>query len=273
MKSAHRKVVLAVFLLGCLVELGHMGMKHQDKSDSAKANSTASFEKEQLVVENGAPASAIAKKRPAASRSRILDARLLQGATFLTVATTVDVEVFKSEHPVFEIVGESQAFIDSIKADVAEGNLILSHELSSPLNLKCGSTPVSTVSTGRSLVINVRTESKALPCALVRIGVSQVPDIMVKSSGDVKVMGVAQERLALNIYGAGDISADGKVKELSIQIHGSGDVNTTKMSADKVSILSQGSGDVTVMASGRLQSKLQSSGDITAMGRPNSPQG
>jgi len=272
-RSAHRKVVLAVFLLGCLVEPGHMGMKHQDKNDSDKANSTASFEKEQSVAENGAPAWAIAKKRPTASRSRILDARLLLGATSLTVATIVDVEVFKSEHPVFEIVGESQAIIDSIKADFAEGDLILSQELSSPPNLKCESTPVSTDSTGRSLVINARTESKTLPCALVRIGVGKFPDIMVKSSGDVEVMGVDQERLALNVYGAGDISADGKVGELLIQIHGSGDVNTTKMSADKVSIFSQGSGDVTVMGNGRLQWKLQGSGDITAMGRPNSPQG
>lgn len=270
-RSTHRKVILAVFLLGCLVGLGHMGLKHQAKSDSARANRTAPFEKEQSVAGNGASASAMAKKRPVALPSRIMDVRSLQSVTSLTLATIVDVEVFKSEIPVFEIVGESQAFIDSIKADFADGNLLLSHELSSPLTLKCGSTPVSMDSTGRSVVINVQSKTESVPCALVRIGVRKVPDIMVKSSGDVKVMGVDQERLALNIYGAGDISADGKVRELLIRIQGSGDVNTTKMSADKVSILSQGSGDVTVVASDRLQSKLEGSGDITVTGNPVNP--
>lgn len=266
MRSAYCKVILAASLVGSLTGFGCIGVIHQGNKASS-----AEFEEGQSAAGN-AITPETPRIRSMANPSRIMDARVLQAVTSLTVATIVDVEVFQSESAVFEVVGESQELIDSIKADYAEGNLILSHKRGNSRLLSCGNASASTDLTGGVVVINTQGESKTAPCPLVRIGVRKIPEIKVESSGDVKVMNVSQEQLVLSIHGSGNISADGRVKSLMIQIHGSGDLNTTKMPADRVSILSQGSGDVTVAVKEQLQSTLKGSGDITVLGNPVSLQ-
>lgn len=260
MKSVYKKIALAACLWAGLMGLGYMGLKYQGTRNAPESEST-------VVQALEATPSVPALKLLVASPP-------LHTVTRLTVDTVADVEIFKSENPSFEIVGASQEFIDTIKTDYVKGNLILSHELTKLLKLKCGSTLITMDVNGNSMsrTINAGKKEKSVPCALVKIGVKTVPEILLKNTGNVQVAGVDQQQLVLQTNGSGNITADGRVKELLIRTQGSGDVDTTQVVTKKALILSQGSGDVTAVANDELQSVLQGSGDITVIGNPLSLQ-
>lgn len=273
MKSAYKKKALAACLWVGLTGLGYMGLKHQDTRNTPESKSTV-VQAAKPVVQAEVPTPDAAHTSSVPAINLLVASHPLHTVTRLTVDTIADVEIFKSESPSFEIVGDSQEFIDTIKTDYVKGNLILSHELTKLLKLKCGSTFITMDVNGNStsMSINAGKKEKFASCALVKIGVKSIPEILVKKSGNVQVAGVDQQQLVLEINGSGNITADGMVKELLIRTQGSGDVDTTQVVTKKALIVSQGSGDVTVVANDELQSVLQGSGDITVIGNPVSQQ-
>jgi hypothetical protein len=273
MKSAYKKIASAVCLWGGLMGLGYMGLKHQNTRNTPESRPTV-VQAEEPVVQAEVPTPEASQTTSIPATNLLVTSHPLHTVTRLTVATIADVEIFKAENPSFEIVGGSQELIDTIKTDYVKGNLILSHELTKSLKLKCGGTSITMDVNGNStsMTVNTGKKEKSTPCALVKIGVKNIPEILIQKSGNVQVAGVDQQVLVLQINGSGSITADGKVKELLIRIQGSGDVDTTKVVTNKALILSQGSGDVTAIGNGELQSVLQGSGDITVIGSPVSPQ-
>lgn len=273
MKSTYKKITLVVCLGAGLTGLGYMGLKNPSDSISTDFQSAADVAEKQLAQFETPTVEAVSAPAPA-EISLLQAPHSLDSVKRLNVDTVANVEIFKSETPSIEIVGDSQELIDTIRTDYQGSNLTLSHQLTKPLKLKCGSTYVTMDMNGSNstMVVNSGKQEKAKACAIIKIGVRVIPEILIRKSGSVQVTGADQQQLNLYIFGSGSITAEGKAKELLIAITGSGRVDSTQVVAKSVKILSQGSGDVTAVANGELQSLLKGSGDITVIGNPVSPQ-
>lgn len=272
MNLAHKKIALTVCLVASLTGLGYITLNEQIANTSHQPQPEAVQEKS-LVAQAEVPKTEAENYPEPQPISLLASSHPLHRITRLTVDTVADVKVFYSENPSIEIVGDSQELIDTIKTQYMDGNLTLSHQLTRSLKLKCGNTSIAMNTAGNSstMVLNTGRQEKAKPCAMVNIGVKEIPEILIQKSGSVHVSGADQQQLNLYISGSGNITAEGKADELVIWIKGSGDVDATHVLAKRVKILSQGSGNVTAVANGELISALKGSGDITVIGNPVNP--
>lgn len=73
-----------------------------------------------------------------------------------------------------------------------------------------------------------------------------------------------------DIHGSGDIYLAGKVKRLTVNINGSGKLNSEKLFANNVSLQIKGSSEAIVHAEQQLDIDLSGSGTIKYYGHPTS---
>lgn len=95
-----------------------------------------------------------------------------------------------------------------------------------------------------------------------------VSDVDLSGSGDVRLSGLDQDELRVELRGSGDVVADGRASTVSLVLQGSGDIDTRRLQARKATIKLHGSGDVRVFASEEAKVRLHGSGDVTVKGRP-----
>lgn len=274
MNSTYKKIALAVCIAAGLTGLGYyMGQAKQTTVSDPVAQQTPAPEKP-LVTLIEAPKAEVAQEPVAPKVIPMASTLPLESMTGLTVRSVADFEIFKSDTPSIEIVGDSQELIDTIKTEMVGPNLIVSHVLTKTVKAKCGSMSVTVEPNGNTMTMNVNSGAKKEKshCALVKIGVKQIPAIQVEKSGNVHFSGADQQQLLLKIAGSGNISGDGKVEELMLWISGSGNIDTADVQAQKLTVLSQGSGDVNAAVNGTLQSASQGSGNVTIIGNPKSSQ-
>lgn len=87
-------------------------------------------------------------------------------------------------------------------------------------------------------------------------------------SGEIEIVDVTKDRIALDISGSGDIRATGRAAELDATINGSGDVAAAGLIAGTVHVTVNGSGDAHVHARSALTTEIHGSGDIVYAGNP-----
>lgn len=95
-----------------------------------------------------------------------------------------------------------------------------------------------------------------------------VSEVDLSGSGDVRLSGLDQDELRVELRGSGDVVADGRVSIVSLALQGSGDIDTRRLQARKATIKLHGSGDVRAFASEEAKVRLHGSGDVTVKGRP-----
>lgn len=95
-----------------------------------------------------------------------------------------------------------------------------------------------------------------------------VSEVDLSGSGDVRLSGLDQEELRVELRGSGDVVADGCASTVSLALQGSGDIDTRRLQARKATIKLHGSGDVRAFASEEAKVRLHGSGDVTVKGRP-----
>ena len=95
-----------------------------------------------------------------------------------------------------------------------------------------------------------------------------VSEVDLSGSGDVRLSGLDQDELRVELRGSGDVVADGRVSIVSLALQGSGDIDTRRLQARKATIKLHGSGDVRAYASEEAKVRLHGSGDVTVKGRP-----
>jgi hypothetical protein len=106
----------------------------------------------------------------------------------------------------------------------------------------------------------------------IDIEIPLLKSVEVNGSGDVEMTGVTKDKISLLISGSGDITAKGDVKELSANINGSGDLHASKLAAKKVTVTVDGSGDAYVQAIDSLKASVNGSGNIVYIGTPSDVQ-
>lgn len=95
-----------------------------------------------------------------------------------------------------------------------------------------------------------------------------VSEVDLSGSGDVRLSGLDQDELRVELRGSGDVVADGRASTISLALQGSGDIDTRRLQARKATIKLHGSGDVRAFASEEAKVRLHGSGDVTVKGRP-----
>ncbi len=87
----------------------------------------------------------------------------------------------------------------------------------------------------------------------------------ITGSGDSQVNGFSGDKLALRMVGSGNVSFNGRFKDITAGLHGSGDLELNGGNSDKVALNLEGSGQLTAIgASKELKTRLTGTGAIDA---------
>lgn len=99
----------------------------------------------------------------------------------------------------------------------------------------------------------------------ISITAAQLTSLKMSGSGDVDLSQLSGERLALSVDGPGDLQAAGAVRDLTLRSSGSGDVDLRRLKAANIELTQSGPGDVRLAGVGNaLVASMSGSGDLDA---------
>lgn len=128
---------------------------------------------------------------------------------------------------------------------------------------------IRTESDGRTLVIDSEESFSTRNNVKVVITVPQLDLVNSEGSGTIDIVNLDSKRFRAIISGSGELTANGKVDMLEIEINGSGDVRTDEVVAREVTVSINGSGSAEVNAVEVLDGEINGSGDILYVGKPD----
>ncbi|HAT30933.1 MAG TPA: DUF2807 domain-containing protein [Janthinobacterium sp.] len=90
----------------------------------------------------------------------------------------------------------------------------------------------------------------------------------VYGGGDLNLNGGNSDLVELEMFGSGRITASGSVKTLHAELSGTGDMDAEHLAADKASVALEGAGTASVFARRAVAVSLRGSGDVEVHGNP-----
>jgi hypothetical protein len=164
--------------------------------------------------------------------------------------------------------------------DVAAFNRI-DNRASADLDVHVGEPRRVEVRAGRHVIHDVHTEvhNGALEVTfdhggfwpssvVVEVSVPRLSEIDTSGSGDVDADGIGGDAFAVRSDGSADLSLEGAVQRVRLDMDGSGDADLAGLAAREASVSVGGSGDVDVRADRRLDVSVDGSGDVRYHGHP-----
>ena len=119
------------------------------------------------------------------------------------------------------------------------------------------------------LIIKPRHRIRPTTGLNIDVTVPQLTAARISGAGDMNVIDVAGDQLDLSISGAGTLTANGYVNQISTSISGAGDADLKELYAEQASVKIAGAGDVSVYASESISVRVAGAGDVTFMGTPS----
>lgn len=159
--------------------------------------------------------------------------------TAVDVSGTCDVEITCQQTLRVEVQGDDN-IVPLIKTEVRDGILYISHDKS----------------------ISPKTALRVL------VSVPNVEAFSLSGAGEARVLNVQNEKLSLEVSGAGSVYAAGTTKELHIDVSGATDVEMKELHAQSVHINVSGAADAEIFASETLHAEVSGVGNITYYGNP-----
>lgn len=104
----------------------------------------------------------------------------------------------------------------------------------------------------------------------VYLEVPEISGVLLSGSGDIEFTDVTRDRVEILIDGSGDITATGEVEILTAKINGSGDMHLFNLYSENATVEVNGSGDIEVSVNNSLDCEINGSGDIRYSGNPTS---
>ncbi len=104
----------------------------------------------------------------------------------------------------------------------------------------------------------------------IKISIS-APDIVkldASGSNTIHMKGIENQKMSINLDGAGELNISGKTKKLSATLSGSNNFNAKNLKSETTSISIAGSSDATVYASDYLKAEIGGVGNIVYYGNP-----
>jgi len=102
----------------------------------------------------------------------------------------------------------------------------------------------------------------------VQLPVSELARVTVEGAGDVRMSGLKGDALVIEVEGAGEIEAAGRVDRLTASIEGAGDADLLGLSVRTADVTVEGAGDASLNVSEALDVKVEGAGDVTYRGDP-----
>lgn len=102
----------------------------------------------------------------------------------------------------------------------------------------------------------------------VEIVAPHLPPLTVNGAGDVDLDGLDQRDLRIQLSGAGNIDANGKVHTASVTSSGAGNVDLSDLHATDATVSVAGVGNIDVNASGKVNANVAGAGNITLHRKP-----
>ena len=121
---------------------------------------------------------------------------------------------------------------------------------------------------GDTLVLDSRGSFRTRNSPRIVVTVPDLNSVAIRGSGDVRLVGVDNAALSLVIHGSGDIVAQGRTRDLTVRILGSGETDVRALRSAAADVRVQGSGDIHVATNGALDAKVSGSGTIYYAGNP-----
>lgn len=118
--------------------------------------------------------------------------------------------------------------------------------------------------------LQITTSKTICPKKLLEVKVSadNIEKITASGAVDLSISGVDNNKLDLEIDGAGDIKASGKTRNFRVGVSGSGDLKAKDLKAENVEVSINGAGNAVVYASKKLRAEINGAGDIAYYGNP-----
>jgi hypothetical protein len=88
-------------------------------------------------------------------------------------------------------------------------------------------------------------------------------------SGNTEMKGLNAKQMKLDLTGSGNLSAEGTVEEVALEMTGSGDVNLAQLLANRMEVDLTGSCTARVRVEGKLSGDITGSGEIFLIGNPS----
>jgi hypothetical protein len=102
----------------------------------------------------------------------------------------------------------------------------------------------------------------------VIVTVPALQKFSMEGAGETVLRDIAGERFDVQYRGAGSMAIAGKVKQLTLQAQGVGEVDARKLIAQDASVTFQGIGSVDIYASGKLDAQVNGMGELRYYGHP-----
>lgn len=90
----------------------------------------------------------------------------------------------------------------------------------------------------------------------------------INGAGRLLLEDLLSDRATLTVQGSGDLVAQGRVEDVTVNINGSGSVRASELEAKSVSAIVNGSGHAVVHPTHALSARINGSGDILYRGEP-----
>jgi hypothetical protein len=129
---------------------------------------------------------------------------------------------------------------------------------------------IETVVQNEQLIIRTKNDTSITSSNPIRAAVTMksLRSAGISGSGSFVIPELSGEAVKFDVLGSGDITADGAVNTLEVNVGGSGTVNCAELAAKSATVSIGGSGNVTVNASDRLDATIGGSGTIVYAGNP-----
>lgn len=121
---------------------------------------------------------------------------------------------------------------------------------------------------GRELTIGWQKDCQPDGKCLVKLTVTSLEEINIHGACDAEIEGFRGDSFAYNLSGAGDLTMDGEVDNLEIQVSGAGNADTRDLKAKQVEVKVSGAGNATVFASQSIKARVSGVGKVVYYGDP-----
>jgi hypothetical protein len=152
----------------------------------------------------------------------------------------------------------------AVDAEVAIGSAA-SVEVSGDANLVAR---VTTEVHGSELQIRTNGAFRPKLPLVVHVVTPTLVRLAVSGAGNAKLAGARGDRLAIDVGGAGNVTADGQVAQLAATVSGAGNIKAADLHAEHDTAKVGGAGDIDVFASASLDADVSGAGSIRYAGNP-----
>lgn len=127
---------------------------------------------------------------------------------------------------------------------------------------------ISTRVRAEELVIDMRGSFSTNQVITIRIVMPSIEDLQLSGSGACTVSELKGERLDIDLDGSAEVELSGSLRQLVVEIDGSGTVDAERVETIEADVEVNGSGDIIVNVEDRLDASIAGSGSITYTGSP-----